>query len=377
MISISGRDPHTGRTIEVVMRDGIITSIHDIVSDDAAWLSVGLVDLQINGYQGFDLNSDNLTPETVISLANSVLATGVTTFLPTIITASEEKIIACLRAIAAARQRDPILQQMIPGVHVEGPHLAADDGPRGAHPREYIRPPSIAEFNRWQQASGHLVKLVTLSPHFDEAPNYIAALHGQGILVSIGHARASVENIRVAVGAGATLSTHLGNAVDDPLPRHPNLLWTQLADDRLTAMFIADGHHLPDDTLKVMLRAKGIERSILVSDVVALSGMPAGIYETPVGGLVELSADRRLRMAGTHFLAGSVVPLKDGVAHVADTHFSLSGALKLATENPARFLGRTGRLQVGAPADLIRFHWNRTAGIQIETVLLQGMQVSE
>jgi N-acetylglucosamine-6-phosphate deacetylase len=375
MTFISGRDPHTGRNIEVFIRDGIIAAITDVPSADPAWLSPGLIDLQINGYKGFDLNADNLTSDTVIDLSRSVLATGVTTFLPTIITASEEKIIACLRAIAAARQLNPALQHMIPGAHVEGPHLSPEAGHRGAHPREHIRPPSIAEFDRWQLASGDLVKLVTLSPHFDEALNYIAALRDRRILVSIGHTHASPEQIHAAVDAGATLSTHLGNGVDDQLPRHPNLLWTQLAEDRLTAMFIADGHHLPDETLKVMLRAKGLDRAILVSDVVALGGMPPGLYETPVGGLVELTHDGRLSLHGTHFLAGSVVPLKDAVAHLATTYLSLSESLRLATQNPARFLGRTGKLQVGVPGDLVRFTWEPAAEIQIESVVLQGKRI--
>ena len=372
MTSISGRDPHTGRTIEVVIRDGIIDAITDIPSDDPAWLSPGLIDLQVNGYQGFDLNSDNVTPDTVINLSRSVLAAGVTTFLPTIITASEEKIIACLRAIAVARQLNPALSHMIPGIHVEGPYLSPEDGPRGAHPREHIRPPSMAEFDRWQQASGGLVKLVTLSPHFDEAPSYIAALRSRGVLISIGHTHASPEQIHAAVDAGATLSTHLGNGVADSLPRHPNLLWTQLAEDRLTAMFIGDGHHLPSDTLKVMLRAKGLDRSILVSDVVALGGMPPGLYETPVGGFVELTPEGRLSLRGTHLLAGSVVSLKDAVARLATTELSLSESLRLATQNPARVLGRSGKLQVGAPGDLIRFTWKPGAEFQIESTLLQG-----
>ena len=113
-MTISGRDPHTGRNIEVVIRGGIIAAINYVPSADPAWISPGLIDLQINGYQGFDLNVDNLTSHTVIDLSRSVLATGVTTFLPTIITASEEKIIACLCAIAAARQLNPALQHMIP-----------------------------------------------------------------------------------------------------------------------------------------------------------------------------------------------------------------------------------------------------------------------
>jgi N-acetylglucosamine-6-phosphate deacetylase len=372
MTSITGRDPQTGHAIEVTIHNGVIANITDSKSDDPVWLSHGLVDLQINGYQGLDLNADNLTPDIVIELSRRVLATGVTTFLPTIITASEEKIIACLQAIATARQLNATIRHMIPGVHVEGPHLSPEDGPRGAHPREHIRPPSIAEFGRWQQASGDLVKLVTLSPHYEEAPQYIAALHARGTLVSIGHTHASPEQIHAAVDAGATLSTHLGNGVANPLPRHPNLLWTQLADDRLTATFIADGHHLPDDTLKVMLRAKGLDRSILVSDTVALGGMPPGLYETPVGSLVELTTDGRLSLPGTPYLAGSVTPLKDAVAHLAATDLSLSEALQLATQNPAHLLGRTGKLQIGAPADLIRFSLHPATGIKIETALIQG-----
>lgn len=377
MTTISGRDPATGRSIEVVVRDGIIAAINDVDSADPVWISAGLIDLQINGYRGFDVNADALTEGTVIGLASSVLAAGVTTFLPTIITAPEEKIIASLRAIAAARQADPAVEHMIAGVHVEGPHLSPEDGARGAHRREDIRPPSVAEFDRWQRACGDLVRLVTLSPHYEEAPGYIAALRERGVLVAIGHTHASVEQIRAAVDAGATLSTHLGNGVGDPLPRHPNLLWTQLAEDRLTATFIADGHHLPDDTLKVMLRAKGLERAVLVSDTVALGGLPPGLYETPVGGLVELTADGRLGLPGTRFLAGSVVPLKDAVARVANTHLSLSDALRLATENPARFVGRTGRVEVGAEADLIQFRWEQGSGIEIESIMLQGRRTAD
>jgi N-acetylglucosamine-6-phosphate deacetylase len=124
-----------------------------------------------------------------------------------------------------------------------------------------------------------------------------------------------------------------------------------------------------------MLRAKGLDRAILVSDVVALGGMSPGLYETQVGGLVELTPDGRLSLPGTRFLAGSIVPLKDAVARLATTDLSLSEVLRLATQNPARVLGRVGKLQVGAPGDLIRFTWEPSAGIQIESALVQGTRV--
>jgi N-acetylglucosamine-6-phosphate deacetylase len=344
---------------------------------DDLWLAPGLIDLQVNGYQGLDFNSEDLTEDIVIELARRVLATGVTAFLPTIITGSEEKITACLRTIASAREREPWLRHIIPGVHIEGPHLSPEDGPRGAHPREHIRPPSMDEFDRWQQACGDLVRLVTISPHWPDAATYIRVLRERGVLVSLGHTNASVEQIHAAVDAGAMLSTHLGNGVAGTLPRHPNLLWAQMADDRLTAMLIADGHHLPADTLKVMLRAKGLNRIILTSDTVSLAGMPPGLYDTPVGGRVELTPEGRLCLPGTQLLAGSVTPLKDSVALLANTQLSLAEALQPATENPARVLGRTANLQVGSDADLIRFAWQPGAELSIESILLEGTPVDK
>ena len=228
-----------------------------------------------------------------------------TCFVPTLITAPEEEICARLKVIAEARSLHTKVVACVPFVHVEGPHISPLDGFRGAHPAKAVRPPSIAEFDRWQNAAGGIVGMVTLSPHFIESVEYIAALVKQGIHVAIGHTHASAEQIARAVDAGASLSTHLGNGVAPEIPRHRNPIWSQLADDRLTATFIADGHHLPQDVLKVMLRAKGVGRSVLVSDSVALAGMPAGSYITPVGGRVELHPDGRLCVFGSELLAGS------------------------------------------------------------------------
>lgn len=372
--SLSGRDPGTGKPHVVRFADGRITAVDAGASSETAWLAPGLIDLQVNGYHGDDFNGECLTVEAVHRLARSLLAMGVTTFLPTLITSSEEKIIHNLRVVAAARKADPLLAHMIHSVHVEGPHIAPEDGPRGAHPGEQVRPPNLAEFLRWQIASGDLVGMVTLSPHYAGAREYIHALSQRGIHVSIGHSSATPEQIHVAAVAGARLSTHLGNGVANPLPRHPNLIWAQLADDRLTATVIADGHHLPVDTLRVMLRAKTVSRSILISDLVALAGLPPNEYETPVGGKVELHADGRLNVSGTGFLAGATAALKDAIAYVAEnTGFGLGDAVQMATENPGRFAGGRGVLRAGAPADLIRFRWEQgSSSLTIEEVFVKG-----
>lgn len=355
---IGGRDPQTGAPIRVTVEHGCIAAIEPGSGGEQAWIAPGLVDLQVNGYAGHDLNAPGLRAETVAALAAAMLEVGVTRFVPTLITGREESLVAGLRAIAGARAADPMLRAMIPYVHVEGPHIAATDGPRGAHPRACVRPCDLAEFWRWQAACGGLVGMVTLSPHDAAALPYIAALTAQGVHVAIGHSDASSEQIHAAAAAGAVLSTHLGNGIAAMLPRHPNPIWAQLADDRLTATFIADGHHLSDDTLRAMIRAKGIERAILVSDTVSLGGLAPGSYDTPVGGAVYLSADGRLGLAGTPFLAGAALPLKDGVAIAARaTELPLADVLRLATANPARFAGGGATLAAGERADLIRFHW--------------------
>jgi N-acetylglucosamine-6-phosphate deacetylase len=359
----TGRNPYDGQSLAVRVENGIIRAIEKGKEDDDTWLSAGFIDLQINGYGGENVNAAGLESETVVSLAAKVVATGVTTFLPTLITSSEENLIAALRVIAAARRRNSLVAQMIPYVHVEGPSISPTDGFRGAHPEEHVRPPSLAEFARWQEASGGLVGMVTLSPHFAGVEEYIAHVTAGGVHVSIGHTDASPEQIQKAVDAGARLSTHLGNGTAATLPRHPNVIWTQLAEDRLTATIIADGEHLPDQILKAMLRAKGVDRSILVSDAVA------------IGGRVELHASGRLSLAGTEYLAGAMLPLKDGVARVARVMGALGDAVKMATENPGRFVRGRGVLRVGERADLVRFRANDPDNkLHIKTVLVAGQQ---
>lgn len=308
----------------------------------------GLIDLQVNGYAGHDVNADDVDIETLTELTRALWAQGVTTYLPTVITASEEKITHVLAVIAAARRSDPLLAHSIAGIHVEGPSLAADDGPRGAHDAHSLRDPDIAELERWQRAADGLVRIVTLAPERAGAAEYIAAATDRGVRVSLGHCTPAPEQVRSAVEAGATLSTHLGNGTHAQLPRHPNHLWTQLAEDRLTAMLIADGHHLPAETLTVMIRAKTPGRCVLTSDSAALAGSSPGLYSTPVGGSVEVRADGSLRLPGTDLLAGSGSSLRDCLDWATE-HLPVEpeDLLTMATTTPSRLLGLQERLTDG------------------------------
>ncbi len=352
---IEGRCPRTGDVLQVKTGGGVITQVRRRVSTDRSlpWVTPGLIDLQVNGYAGRDVNGAQVSPDQIAAITEALAVRGVTSWVPTVITADEEAIIAALRAVSQAR-RDARVAAAIPFVHVEGPFLSPNDGFRGAHDRDRIRPLDAAEVLRWNQHGP--VGMVTVSPHTPDAPRHIAALSRGGVRVSLGHTDATPAQLTAAVDAGARCATHLGNGIPSVLPRHPNPVWTQLADDRLTCGFIGDGHHLPADTLVAMVRSVGPGRRFLVSDSVALAGSPPGRYSSPVGGAVELHENGRLTLADSDLLAGSGVDLADVLAWViTHTCLGITDVVEMTSTTPARIIGADdlGRVQAGARADLI------------------------
>ncbi|WP_090939680.1 N-acetylglucosamine-6-phosphate deacetylase [Nonomuraea jiangxiensis] len=353
---VEGRIAGTASSARVTVRGGRIHRIERLTGDAAAVIVPGLVDAQINGYEGHDVNDEHVDGGTIRRMAAALWARGVTTFLPTVITAEEERIVGSLRAVRDARALHPVLGHAVHGAHVEGPHLSAGDGARGAHDPARMRPADVAEFHRWRQAAGGIVRIVTVAPEVAGAVEYIRQVSLE-CLVALGHSSANAAEALAGADAGARLSTHLGNGVARTLPRHPNLVWEQLADPRLSAGFIADGHHLDAAAFGAMVRAKGVDRSLLVSDAVALAsaGRPPGDYRTPVGGEVTLHEGRRLTLRGSELLAGAVKTLDECLSWaVAAAGIPLADAVRMASENPAALLGLTtrGRLQSGAAADL-------------------------
>ncbi|UVY84094.1 amidohydrolase family protein [Brachybacterium sp. NBEC-018] len=352
--TIHGLDPATGDVLELQVDTAItrMTRRPQEAGEDLPFLAPGLIDLQVNGFGGIDINGPEVSAERITAMSDALAGIGVTTWVPTIVTASEEAICHALRCIAETRASSPALAHAIPFAHVEGPFLSAEDGPRGVHDIEQIRPLDADEVTRWQSAGP--VGLVTVSPHTDDAPEQIARIVTGGVMVAVGHTHASTPQITAAVDAGASLSTHLGNGIFPRLARHPNPIWTQLAEDRLTCGLIADGHHLPPETLEVMLRAKGPDRAFLVSDATELAGREPGLHRTAVGGEVELTEDGRLSYVGTEMLAGAASDVAAGLRFVLrSTSLSLHDALALVTRTPGRVLGRDTTLRTGAVADLV------------------------
>lgn len=319
-------------------------------------IAPGLVDIQVNGYGGRDFLDPDLPEDGVAAVCRDLLAQGVTRFLPTVTTQSFERIREALERVDAACRRDPIAAQMIAGIHVEGPYLSSEDGPRGAHPAEHCRPPDWEEFSHWQAASGERIKLITLAPELPGSAEFIGRCVKSGVRVALGHTAADGDDIARAVSAGASVSTHLGNGAHGTIRRHPNYIWDQLAEDRLSATLIADGHHLPDAVLRCFLRAKGRERVALVSDMTSLAGQPPGHYETALGA-VEVLEDGRLVVAGQRqYLAGASLPLLSGVENLLRLGLPLDEAWDQASIQPARLAGLPpAPLEIGAPADLTLF----------------------
>ncbi len=356
---VVGRDLGSGDIIRVSCHDGVIESMtrtRDRTSDPG-WLSPGFLDLQVNGYAGHDVNASEPSPDLIAEITEALAQRGVLGWVPTVITASEDEIVARLRAVTAARASHPAVAAAVPFAHVEGPFISTLDGPRGAHPLAEVRAIDAAEVARW--ASVAQIGYVTVSPHAPAAPAEIARIVAHGIAVAVGHTHAEPAQIVAAVDAGASLSTHLGNGCLVSLPRHPNPLWTQLAEERLTVGLIGDGHHLPAETLTVMVRAKGLGRVFLVSDSADLAGLPPGRYQRAIGGEVELSADGRLGMCQSPVLAGSAVNLAEVVRWVVShTPFSLAQVVEMATRTPAAVVARCGgpsmsQLRRGGRADLL------------------------
>jgi N-acetylglucosamine-6-phosphate deacetylase len=360
---IRAKNYATGRTVDVKCAGGHIVavcepSLFESPDRGAGWVAPAFFDLQINGCDGISFNSPKLTVDDIRDVVQVCRKHGIAGLFPTLVTNSFEALAHGFATLARACETDPDIARAVPGFHLEGPYIAAEDGPRGAHPREYVRKPDWDEFHRWQDAAGGRIKLVTLAPEIEGAIEFIAKLVNAGLTVAIGHPAASGERLRDAVAAGARLSTHLGNGSHAVLPRHDNYIWQQLADDDLWASLICDGHHLPPSVIKSVLRVKTPARTILTCDAGSLAGLPPGRYGD-WGGEFEVLAEGKIVVPGTPYLAGSWAFTDACVAHVLKLGVApLQDAIDMAGARPRELLHLPPRrLQTGDPAELILFEW--------------------
>ncbi len=370
-----GIDALSGAPIEVEFGE-TIRSVRPATAPVDSFLAPGWIDIQVNGFAGVDYNDPRAAHEEIARSIHAQFASGVTRLYPTVITGSPEDMEAALRNLS--RAKDSLAEgDAMDGFHVEGPHIGIDDGPRGAHPKRWVRKPDFDEFLRWQGATDGRVRIVTISPEWPEAPRYIERIVAAGAVASIGHTAATAEQIDSAVSAGASLSTHLGNGAHAVMRRHPNYIWDQLAEDRLMADFIVDGIHIGAAFLKTALRAKGIERAVLVTDASAPAGAAPGRYYLGEQA-VDLTEDNRVVLAGTEKLAGSTLRLDRAIENVVRmTGVSLADAVRMATVNAAKagaVPGRASGIASGERADLVQFDWDGSR-ITVQAVWVSGNRV--
>lgn len=376
---VRARHYQTGEWIDLTLRDGRIGTVTPAAGDadpTAGWVAPALFDLQINGCLGKAFVSPELTLDDVRTVVHTCQQHGIAGLCPTLITGPFDVLNHGFATLARACAAGAQLDRAMPCFHLEGPYISGEDGPRGAHPRQHVRAPDLDEFHRWQESAGGRIRLVTLAPEHEGALAFIERLTHEGVLVAIGHTAATPARIRDAVRAGARLSTHLGNGSHALLPRHENYLWEQLAEDGLTASFIADGHHLPPAVLRCLVRVKTPARLVLTCDASSLAGLPPGRYAM-WGHELEVLPGGKVVVPGTSFLGGSGVLTDACVRHlVALGDVGLADALDMAGANPRRLLGLPAvGLETGSPADLILFDHDAADGFRLRATLVAGEKV--
>ncbi len=378
-MKIQGNSYRDGSPIEISFSEGIIDSISESQSplDENLILGPGFTDIQVNGYGGIDYNEIHSDPMKLATISKLLYQEGVTTHFPTLITNDPGQISKLILQIVSLRKSDQFSRMSIEGLHIEGPFISPIDGPRGAHPKEFVRAPDWSLVQKWQNESKGLIKMITLSPEWENANAFIERCIDYDILVSIGHTNATHQQILDAVSAGASLSTHLGNGMHPVLARHPNYLWSQLSQDYLGASIIADGFHLPAEVIEVFQKVKK-DKLFLVSDSVSLAGMQAGDYDLHIGGEVTLTSEGKLHLrSNPSILAGSASNIRRGVSFLIKNKLaSLTEAWEMASVRPERLLNPGHILfEEGTIADLILCRKAENGELQVLKTIKHGREV--
>jgi N-acetylglucosamine-6-phosphate deacetylase len=317
-----------------------------VVDGEGLFLAPGFIDLQCNGGWGHDFSHE---PDTIWRVARRLPQTGVTGFLPTIVTSPRATIESAQAALLAGPPTGWTGAQPL-GLHLEGPFL--NPAKKGAHNPAYLRLPDLNAVRQWRPDQG--VRLVTLAPELPGALELIEQLVAQDVIVSAGHSLADIETGQKGIAAGVRYGTHLFNAMPPLLHREPGLAGALLNDERVTVGLIADAVHVHPTLVKLVWEMLGSGRLNLVTDAMAALGMPPGLYHL---GDFQVTVNESSARLPNGTLAGSVMPLATALQRFRQmTGCSLAVALQSVTTTPARLLGLAhckGRIAPGYDADLL------------------------
>lgn len=359
---IEGIHYHTGQPVQITVSNGMIENIKVVdkpAAENPVYIAPGFFDNQINGFAGvsFAFGESDLTAEGIEKATRELWVKGVTTYLPTLTTNSSNVLTRNFEILSKAVDNKSLLGS-IPGFHLEGPYINPEDGYRGAHPKQFVKLPDWNEFMNFYEASGKNILQITLAPEMEGALDFISKCSREGIVVALGHHNADMETVTAAINKGAKIATHLGNGAANMINRHKNPFWSQLADDRMHISIIGDGFHLLPEEIQVFYKVKGVDKTIITSDVTHYAALEPGEYKTSTGETIELTQDGMLRYPAQNVLYGSASPITKGVGHVMKvTGCTLADAVQMASTNPAKLYNLTDRgvLEPGKRADLVLF----------------------
>jgi len=344
----------------VMIEDGVVVAFgsrdaHSIPSNarvlefPASILAPGFIDIHVHGGAGHDVMQSG--DDALARMERHFATHGVTSYCPTTVTAPLDTTLAALYrlgklddSVHAGNRARPV------GLHLEGPFIS--HAKRGVHPPENLVDPSVELFERFWTAASGKVAVMTVAPELPGAREMINAAAARGVCISLGHSNATLAETQAGIDAGARHATHTFNAMRPLDHREPGVLGAVLVDDRVTADLIADGVHVHPEMVELFLRAKGPGGAVLITDAISATGMGDGTFK--LGNFeVQVTGDR-CEYQGK--LAGSVLTLDRAVRNVSQfANWPLQQAVRLATLNPARVLGRKdiGVLAPGARADFV------------------------
>ncbi len=347
----------------ILIRDGVIEAIgprDDLMVPQGAQeiqasgkIAVpGFIDVHIHGAGGHDVMEG--TEEALSTVARTLAAHGTTSFVATTVTASPEAICAAAEGIAryiTLQQQTEDNRAQVLGVHFEGPFISPVR--RGVHPTEWITLPSAALLQRFTEAAGGYAQILTIAPELLGAMQCIDAARKAGLVVAMGHTDATYEQARAAIAHGARHAVHVYNAMRPFTHRDSGVIGAVLTSPDVTAELIADGVHVDETAMRILLQAKGAAGVILISDGISATGMPDGKYtlgtfEVTVAGGVCRNAEGKL--------AGSTLTLDRALRNIVNLGIPLPDALRMLTLDPATLLGiefKKGSLRTGADADIL------------------------
>ena len=368
------RIPGISGTFEVLFKNGRIENLIPIRNKDhdveTLMLTSGLFDIQFNGMLGYNFSAEGLTVDQVIEINSALERRGILRWCPTICSQTSEIVEQNLSIIREAI--DGGLAANIHCIHLEGHYISSEEGYRGVHLPRFIRDPDPKEFDRWQKTAGGHIGLFSLAPERVGALEFIQKLKMEGVKVGLVHHHSDHRTIQAAAAAGADLSSHLINGCVTLIHRQHNIIWSQLSLDQLWASFIADGYHIPPYTLRAVIKSKGIDRSILISDLSHLSGLPDGEYESNEMTVILKDGGLWVKEKGTNLLSGSAKTLEQDVEYLAvHAGFSIENSLLMASINPARYFGVETEMGIytGRKGPLAVFSWARNR-LTVKEILL-------